>query len=201
MARYVVAITGASGVIYGFELVRLLLLMRYEVHLIVSEPARLVIEQELGFAPDEQKIRDYLPPGELFVYDNSDIAAVIASGSFITEGMIIIPCSMSTLAAVAHGMSDNLIERAADVALKERRTLVVVPRETPLSTVHLRNMLSLAEMGVALVPAMPAFYHQPRSIADLVAFVVGKVLDVMKIPNDCFNRYGNFIDADNADRL
>ena len=84
---------------------------------------------------------------------------------------------------------------------KERRTLVVVPRETPLSTVHLRNMLSLAEMGVALVPAMPAFYHQPRSIADLVAFVVGKVLDVMKIPNDCFNRYGNFIDADNADRL
>ena len=127
--------------------------------------------------------------GQLYLYNNADIASRLASGSFVTDGMVIVPCTMSTLASVANGLSDNLIERAADVMLKERRPLVIVPRETPLSSIHLRNMLSLADMGAAIVPAMPAFYHRPDNIEDIVSFMVGKILDVMKIPNEIFNRY------------
>ncbi len=192
MGRYIVAITGASGVVYGINLVRVLLAKGYEVHLVISEPARLVLKQELGWEIDahlEKSLRHYFAEGELFLYNNADIAARIASGSFITDGMVIVPCTMSTLASVAHGLSDNLIERAADVMLKEQRPLVIVPRETPLSAIHLRNMLSLADMGVAVVPAMPAFYHQPATIDELISFVVGKILDVMKIPHEEFRRY------------
>jgi flavin prenyltransferase len=107
----------------------------------------------------------------------------------VTEAMVVIPCTMSTLAAVAQGMSNNLIERAADVMLKEQRRLILVPRETPLSAIHLRNMLTLAELGVAIVPAMPAFYHRPDSVQEIILFMVGKVLDIMKIPHDIFRRY------------
>jgi len=192
LGRYIVAITGASGVIYGINLVRVLLAKGYEVHLVISEPARLVLKQELGWeigSQPEKSLRHYFAEGELFLYNNADIAARLASGSFITDGMVIVPCTMSTLASVAHGLSDNLIERAADVMLKERRPLVIVPRETPLSAIHLRNMLSLADMGVAVVPAMPAFYHQPATIDELISFVVGKILDVMKIPHEEFRRY------------
>jgi flavin prenyltransferase len=190
--RYIVAITGASGVIYGVTLVEVLLAKGYEVHLVISEPARLVMGQELGWElgeHPEQSLRDYFPQSDLYIYNNADIAARLASGSFLTEGMVIVPCTMSTLASVANGLSNNLIERTADVMLKERRPLILVPRETPLSAVHLRNMLRLAEMGVAIVPAMPAFYHQPQSINELVAFMIGKILDIMKIPNETFTRY------------
>ena len=192
MARYIVALTGASGVIYGLELISELLQRDYEVHLVVSEPAVLVLRQEMNWPEQvsaENMLRSHLPPGNLVYYHNTDIAAVIASGSFICDGMVIIPCTMSTLASVAHGMSNNLIERAADVMLKERRPLVIVPRETPLSSIHLRNMLSLSDLGVAIVPAMPAFYQKPGSVDDMVRFVVGKVLDIMKIPNNTFCRY------------
>jgi len=192
LSRYIVAITGASGVVYGLQLIAELLNREHEVHLVVSQPAALVLKQEMEwpqFDCVEDVIRSYLPPGKLLYYDNNDIAAPIASGSFITDGMVIVPCTMSTLAAVAHGMSDNLIERAADVMLKEKRSLILVPRETPLSSVHLRNMLLLADMGVTIVPAMPAFYHRPESIDDMIKFMVGKVLDVMKIPHDVFARY------------
>lgn len=192
MSRYIVAITGASGVIYGVSLVRTLLEKGAEIHLVVSDPACLVMQQELGWnldAPSQISLRHYFPEDNLFIYNNADIAAGIASGSFLTDGMIIIPCTMSTLASVATGLSRNLIERAADVMLKERRPLVIVPRETPLNSIHLRNMLSLSDMGVAVVPAMPAFYHDPKSVEEMVAFVVGKVLDVMQIPHDEFRRY------------
>lgn len=192
MSRYIIALTGASGVVYGLQLLAELLNREHEVHLVVSEPAALVLRQEMDWqqvSPLEEIIRGYLPPGKLFYYDNTDIAAPIASGSFITDGMIIVPCTMSTLAGVAHGMSNNLIERAADVMLKEKRLLVLVPRETPLSSVHLRNMLLLADIGVTIVPAMPAFYHRPESINDLISFMVGKILDVMKIPHENFRRY------------
>jgi len=192
LSKYIVALTGASGIVYGLQLITELLKREHEVHLVVSEPAALVLRQEIEWPPEsslEDTIRGYLPPGKLYYYDNADIAASIASGSFITDGMVIIPCTMSTLAAIAHGMSNNLIERAADVMLKEKRSLILVPRETPLSAVHLRNMLLLADMGVAIVPAMPAFYHRPESVNELISFMVGKVLDIMKIPHDIFSRY------------
>lgn len=192
MSRYIVALTGASGVIYGLKLIAQLMQRDHEVHLVVSEPAALVLAQEMDW-PNEKTLeiilREYLPTGKLYFYKNSDIGARIASGSFITEAMLIIPCTMSTLASVANGMSNNLIERAADVMLKENRPLILVPRETPLSSVHLRNMLRLADMGVSIVPAMPAFYHRPDSVDEMVLFMVGKVLDIMKIPHDIFRRY------------
>ncbi|MEA4926480.1 MAG: flavin prenyltransferase UbiX [Syntrophomonadaceae bacterium] len=192
MARYIIALTGASGIKYGLRLTGELLKREHEVHLVVSEPAVLVLRQEMNWPRSghwEDLIRSYLPHGNLFYYDNTDIAAPIASGSFIIDGMVIAPCTMSTVAAVAHGMSSNLIGRAADVILKEQKQLILVPRETPLSVVHLRNMLLLAEMGVVIVPAMPAFYHQPESIDDMIDFMVGKVLDIMGIPHDLFARY------------
>ena len=192
LSRYIVALTGASGIVYGLQLITELLKREHEVHLVVSEPAALVLKQEMGWqqwSSLEDVIRDHLPPGKLLYYNNADIAAPIASGSFISDGMVIIPCTMSTLAAVAHGISKSLIERTADVMLKEKRPLILVPRETPLSAVHLRNMLLLADMGVTIVPAMPAFYHRPESINDLISFMVGKVLDIMKISHDIFRRY------------
>ncbi|SHG89856.1 4-hydroxy-3-polyprenylbenzoate decarboxylase [Thermosyntropha lipolytica DSM 11003] len=191
MKRYVVAFTGASGVIYGVRLVEELLERDYEVHLIVSDPAKIVLTQEMGWdftEPEEEVFKKHFK-GNLRVYDNADIAAPVASGSFLIDGMIVIPCTMSTISSIAHGTSKNLLERAADVILKERRQLIIVPRETPLSTVHLRNMLILSEMGVHVIPAMPAFYHFPKTIDDMVNFVVGKVLDAMRIPNELYNRY------------
>jgi 4-hydroxy-3-polyprenylbenzoate decarboxylase len=196
LSRFIVALTGASGVIYGLRLIAELLLRDHEVHLVVSEPAALVLAQEMGWSKAEAletTLRDYLPAGKLYFYQNSDIGARIASGSFITEAMLIIPCTMSTLASVANGMSNNLIERAADVMLKEKRPLILVPRETPLSAVHLRNMLKLADMGVSIVPAMPAFYHRPDSVEEMVLFMVGKVLDLMKITHDIFRRYEGIV--------
>ncbi len=192
MQKYIVAITGASGVIYGIRLVQILLQMDYEVHLIISEAAYLVLEQEADWQRNGSAdvAKEYFSSDHLVVHHNQNIAAPVASGSFLTDGMVIIPCSMSTLSSVAMGMSNNLIERAADVMLKEKRPLTIVPRETPLSSIHLRNMLTLSEMGVAIVPAMPAFYHQPESIDDLISFVLGKVLDTMKVPHRLFERYG-----------
>lgn len=192
MPKYIVAFTGASGVIYGVRLVGELLNRGFEVHLITSTAARIVMEQELLWvfeASLEDTLRKYLPEGKLFFYANDAIASSIASGSFLTDGMIIMPCTMATVSAVANGSSRNLLERAADVVLKEKRPFIMVPRETPLSSIHLKNMLMLSEMGVHIIPAMPAFYHQPQNIDDMVAFVVGKVLDAMHISHDIFKRY------------
>lgn len=192
MARYIIALTGASGIEYGLGLISELLQREHEVHLVISEPAALVMRQEMDWPTDvplQDVLQAHLPAGNLYYYHNSDIGARIASGSFVTEAMVIIPCTMSTLAAVANGLSNNLVERAADVMLKEQRPLILVPRETPLSAVHLRNMLALAELGVAIVPAMPAFYHRPQSVQEIISFMVGKVLDVMKIPHNIFRRY------------
>jgi len=181
--RLVVAVTGASGVIYGKRLLGILKEKKIETHLIVSKAAEKVIEHELGLSKkDFAKLANH-------VYDADELTAPLMSGSFKTDGMIIIPCSMKTLAGIAHGFADNLILRAADVALKEKRRLIVVPRETPLNTVHLRNMLAVAELGVYVVPAMPAFYHNPEKIDDLVNFVVGRVLDCFGVEHRLFKRY------------
>jgi len=190
--RVILAITGASGVIYGVRMARELVGRDFEVHLIASEAAHIVLEQELGWDFSngvETVFHREIPGNNLFYYNNSDIAAPIASGSFICRAMLVMPCTMATLSAIAHGSANSLITRAADVMLKEKRTLVIVPRETPLNIIHLRNMLSLAEIGVHIVPAMPAFYNKPANIDDIVDFMVGKVLDVLHVSNNLYQRY------------
>jgi len=192
LKRLVLAITGASGAVYGVSMARELLLRDFEVHLVASEAACIVLGQEMGwdFAPGvEEVFHRHIPGDKLHFYSNDDIAAPVASGSFINSGMLVMPCSMSTLSAIAHGSAHNLITRAADVMLKERRQLILVPRETPLNSIHLRNMLLLAEAGAQIVPAMPAFYHKPETIDDMVNFMVGKVLDLLNVQNNLFRRY------------
>lgn len=181
--RLIVAITGASGVIYGKRLLEVLKEKKVETHLIVSKAAEKVIEHELEMAKkDLEKLASH-------VYSVDDLSAPFMSGSFQTDGMIIIPCTMKTLAGIAFGYSNNLILRAADVTLKERRKLIVVPRETPLSVIHLRNMLEVAKLGVFVVPAMPAYYYKPKRIDDLVDFVVGRVLDCLGLEHKLFKRW------------
>jgi 4-hydroxy-3-polyprenylbenzoate decarboxylase len=172
--RFVVAITGATGAVYGVRLLQhLAALGGVETHLLISDAAVLTLKQELGMARrDVEALADV-------VHKNGNIGAAIASGSFQADGMVIAPCSMKTLAAVAHGLSDNLIARAADVTLKERRRLVLMVRETPFNLAHLRNMTAVTEMGAIVFPPLPSFYHQPTSIAQMVDHTVARVLDLL----------------------
>jgi 4-hydroxy-3-polyprenylbenzoate decarboxylase len=178
-----VAITGASGVIYGKRLLQILSEKGVETHLIISKAAEKVIEHELEVTKkDIKRLASH-------AYEIDDWNAPIISGSFKTSGMIVIPCSMKTLAGIVHGYSDNLILRSADVILKEKRKLIVVPRETPLNAIHLGNMIELIRQGVMVVPAMPAYYYKPDKIDDLVDFVVGKVLDLLEIEHSLYRRW------------
>lgn len=176
LRRLIVAITGATGAIYG---IRLLETMRriggVQTHLVVSSAGWLNVQHELGLTKD-----DVHPLADV-VHNVRDVGASIASGSFSTDGMIIAPCSMKTLASVAHGMSDNLIARAADVILKERRRLVLLVRETPLNLAHLRNMTAVTEMGGIIFPPLPAFYNRPASIDEMVDDTVARVLDMFSL--------------------
>ncbi|MFC7515770.1 UbiX family flavin prenyltransferase [Herbaspirillum sp. GCM10030257] len=176
--RLIVAITGATGAVYG---VRLLQVLRetpgMQVHLLVSEAGVLNLHQELDMGRKEVEALAHV------VHNVRDIGASIASGSFPSDGMIIAPCSMKTLASVAHGLSDNLITRAADVVLKERRRLVLMVRETPFNLAHLRNMIAVTEMGGIIFPPLPGFYHRPHSIAEMVDHTVGRVLDLFNVPH------------------
>ncbi len=186
--RLIVAVTGASGVIYGKRLLEVLREKGVEIHLVISGAARRVIGHELGGEEGFNSLAHH-------IYDPMDLDAPITSGSFPVKGMVIVPASMRTIAAISHGYGDNLITRAADVQLKERRPLVLVPRETPLSTIHLENMARLSRMGVCILPAMPAFYHKPESIEELVDFVVGKILDQLGIWHSLYARWGEFINS------
>ncbi len=193
-----VAITGASGTVYGIRLVECLLKAGRQVDLLLSRPGMLVAEVEAGvdWKGDEKevnaKVRKHFGAGrELTYHDNGNLFSPLASGSSGRGTMVIVPCSMGTLGRIAGGMSSNLIERAADVTLKEGGNLIVVPRETPLNVIHLENMLKLARTGAVMVPAMPGFYHRPKRMEDLVDFVVGKVLDRIGIEHDLFERWGN----------
>ncbi len=169
--RLIVAVTGATGSIYAVRLLEALKTERVSVHLIASKWAERTLHQEMGLTVgDLQPLYDCR-------YEEDDLAAPVASGSFLHDGMAVVPCSMKTLAAIAQGFSENLIVRAADVALKERRKLILVPRETPLHAVHLHNMLTLDRLGALIMPPMPAFYNHPRSIDDLVNHLVGRILD------------------------
>lgn len=194
----VLGITGASGAIYGFSLLKFFLDSGYKVDLVLSDNALKVAKQELDLELEglslenvKQKILTKLniKPSALNIWSPDNVAASISSGSYKTQGMIIAPCSMGTIANIAAGTSNNLIARAADVTLKERRKLVLLARETPLNTIHLRNMLTLSEMGAIVVPAAPGFYHKPQSIQDQINFVLGKALDVLGIENEMFLRW------------
>ncbi|MFD1989776.1 UbiX family flavin prenyltransferase [Paenibacillus nicotianae] len=193
--RYIVGITGASGSVYGIRLTEVLLSLGYTVHLVISNAGWRVLKEEMDWEASgrEEMLEQYFSEwSERLVYHSfSDIGATIASGSFRVKAMIIVPCSMGTLANIAGGMSANLMTRAADVVLKEERKLVIVPRETPLQAIHLENMLKLARMGVSIVPAMPAFYYRPKTLDDTVDFMVGKVLDILDIEHQLFERWGN----------
>jgi 4-hydroxy-3-polyprenylbenzoate decarboxylase len=171
--RLVVAITGATGAIYGVRLLQQLAATPgVESHLVVSDAASLTLHQEVGMQRRDVEALAHV------VHRNRDIGAAIASGSFQTEGMIVAPCSMKTLASVAHGLSDNLIARAADVTLKERRRLVLMVRETPFNLAHLRNMTAVTEMGGIVFPPLPSFYHRPASIDEMVDHTIARVLDL-----------------------
>ena len=192
---WIVGITGASGVIYGVKLVQFLLTSGYKVHLVVTEAGWRVLQDELDWETTKRKemLSKHFgnETGQLTYHPIQDIGASIASGSFQTEGMVISPCSMGTLSSIAHGTSGNLLERAADVVLKEGRRFLVVPRESPLSSIHLENMLKLSRMGTVIIPAMPAFYHKPVSLEELTDFMVGRVLDSMHIDHDLYRRWGD----------
>lgn len=181
--RVIIGITGASGAVYGLELLRQLKSHGHETHAVISDYGQKVLAHECAAgAADIESLAHR-------VYDNDDLTAAIASGSFRGDAMVIAPCTMRTLAAVASGLADNLICRAADVMLKERKNLVLVVRETPLNAVHLENMLKLSRMGAGIMPACPGFYHRPSSISDLVALMVGRIMDSLDAQNSLFPRW------------
>jgi 4-hydroxy-3-polyprenylbenzoate decarboxylase len=193
----VLAMTGASGAPYGVRLLEVLLQAGRAVHLTLSPAAVQVLERETGrrVRLEQFDLPDLLgttPPeaSRVQYHDYRDFRAAIASGSFLTGGMVVCPCSMGTAAAIAHGLSQNLIHRAADVHLKERRRLILVPRETPLGLVQLRNLAACAEAGAVILPAMPAFYTRPRSLQDLLDFIVGRVCDQLGVEHRLFPRWG-----------
>ncbi len=221
MPDIVLALSGASGALYGVRLLQVLLAAKRNVQLTLSPAAAQVLHHELGLkvdlaafelaqllppgqpAADDSKLNLLRAPGGSSIFHDSDVkpgrvsyhhykdySAGIASGSFPTDGMVICPCSMGTLGAIAHGLSTNLIHRAADVHLKERRKLIVVPRETPLGSVQLENMKRLVDAGAVVLPAMPGFYHNPLTIHDLVDFVVGRICDQLGVAVDLTRRWG-----------
>lgn len=190
----IVAITGASGALYATRTLAALLERGCHIELIVSEYGRRLLRDELGDTATVDKLADYLAStfgdavrnGTYTLHSNKDLGAKIASGSQNSEAMVIVPCSMKTLAGVAHGLSRNLVERAADVMLKERRQLILVARETPMSLPQLRNMVLCAEAGAMMMPAMPAFYQMPQTLADLADFMAGKILSALGFEHDLY---------------
>ncbi|MBI6871127.1 UbiX family flavin prenyltransferase [Clostridium aciditolerans] len=186
--RLVIGMSGASGAILGIDMLKILSdNPEWETHLVISHGAELTISQETGYTIDE--VRNLADK----VHDIKNIGASIASGSFKTEGMVIVPCSMKTVAGIACGYSDNLLLRAADVTIKEKKTLVVVPRESPLSSIHLKNMLSLSETGAIIIPPMVTYYNKPLSLEDMNRHIIGKILDKFDIEVSGFKRWGETV--------
>ena len=197
MRTIVIAITGASGAIYATRTLAAVLALGWHVELVVSDYGRRLLRDELGDGAATDKLIDYLASkygddvraGSHTLHSNKDLGAKIASGSQDAEAMVIVPCSMKTLAGVAHGLSRNLIERAADVMLKEQRPLIIVPRETPMSLPQLRNMVLCAEAGAMLMPAMPAFYQMPVTLDDLADFMTGKILGALGVRHELYRAW------------
>jgi len=181
--KIVIGFSGASGIIYGIRLLEVLHSINIQTFLIVSEWAKKSIEIETD------KTLEYVKSLSSINYDNSKLDASVSSGSFLHDGMVIVPCSMKSLSSIANGYDDTLISRAASVTLKESRKLILVPRETPLSRIHLENMIKLQDAGAIILPAMPGFYHKPSTINEIVDHLVGKILDQLKIKHDLFRRW------------
>jgi 4-hydroxy-3-polyprenylbenzoate decarboxylase len=194
---FALAITGASGAVYAMRTMAALLERECHLEVVISEFGRRLLHDELGDNAAVPRLREYLvetygqsaAKGTFTVLSNKDLGATLASGSHDCEGMVIVPCSMKTLAGVAHGLSRNLVERAADVMLKEKRRLVIVPRETPMSLPQLRNMVLCAEAGAMVLPAMPAFYQMPKTLADLSDFMAGKILSAIGVSHDLYPKW------------
>ena len=183
MKRLVVGITGASGSVYALRLIDVLREQGIEVHTVITDSGQRVLDYECGVTMEELSRRvDVL-------YPNTDVGAAIASGSFRMDAMVVLPCSMKTAGAIAHGVTDDLLTRAADVTLKEGRRLLLVPRETPMHEIHLENLLRLARAGAVIMPAAPGFYHRPETLDDLVNMMVGKILDRLGIEAELFSRW------------
>ena len=185
MTRHIViGISGASGVIYGIEILRLLADKDVETHLIISEAGKRNIEIETSY-----KVSEVLGMAN-YTYDNKNVGASLASGSFLTDGMVVAPCTIKTLSGIANSYTDNLLVRAADVTLKEKRKLILVVRETPLHKGHLRLMTMAADMGAHILPPVPSFYHKPETIEDIIHQTIGKIFDYLGIEHDLFKRWG-----------
>ena len=183
MKKIVVGITGASGSVYAVRLIDVLRKQGIEVHAVITDSGQRVLDYECGVTMEELSRRvDVL-------YPNADVGAAIASGSFRMDAMVVLPCSMKTAGAIAHGVTDDLLTRAADVTLKEGRRLLLVPRETPMHEIHLENLLRLARAGAVIMPAAPGFYHRPETLDDLVNMMVGKILDRLGIEAELFTRW------------
>ncbi len=182
--RIVIGITGASGVVYGVRMLERLRELEVETHLVISESGKKNIEIETGFTPSQ------VAALATHCYDNRDVGATLASGSFLTDGMAVVPCSIKTLSGIAHSYNENLLVRAADVTLKEKRRLVLVVRETPLHLGHLRMMQAATECGALILPPIPAFYHQPKTLDDVIHQTIGKVMDALGIEHNLFTRWG-----------
>ena len=182
--RIVIGISGASGVIYGIKMLSLLQGKDFQTHLIISESGRQNIEIETSYkADDVAAMADY-------TYDNRDVGAALASGSYLTQGMVVVPCTIKTLSGIANSYTNNLLVRAADVTLKEKRKLVLVVRETPLHVGHLSLMMKAANMGAHILPPIPSFYHQPKTIDDIIHQTIGKIFDYLGIEHNLFTRWG-----------
>lgn len=182
--KVIVGISGGSGALYALSLLRMLKEAGIEVHLVASRQGKQVVEYECGVDLDGLKSM------AAYYHDDQDLAAPISSGSFRVDGMVVVPCSMNTLAGIASGLSGSLLTRAADVSIKEKRKLILVPREMPFSTTHLENMLKVSRLGAVIMPPCPGFYNHPREIGDVVASVVGKILDQLNIEHHLFRRWG-----------
>ncbi|OGW28165.1 MAG: aromatic acid decarboxylase [Nitrospirae bacterium GWC2_42_7] len=196
MKKYILAITGASSAVIGVRVLKELVKIS-EVHLLISSQAFSIIKDETGADWSgenedaiQKELRRYFKTKNIYYYSENNLYAPVASGSFITNGMFVVPCSMKTLSGIANGYANSLIERAADVIIKESRPLVISPREMPFSAIHLENMLKLARLGVKIVPPVLGFYHKPKDISDLVDFIAGKILDAMGIEHNIFKRWG-----------
>lgn len=184
LRRIVVGISGASGVIYGVKLLKVLKDKDIETHLIISEAGMRNIEIETSYTPTE------VAAMATYAYNNNDVGAALASGSFLTDGMVVVPCTIKTLSGIANSYCENLLVRAADVTLKEKRKLVLLVRETPLHKGHLRLMTMAADMGAHILPPVPSFYHRPKTLDDLIDQTIGKVLDFLDIEHSLFARWG-----------
>jgi 4-hydroxy-3-polyprenylbenzoate decarboxylase len=188
LSDYVIGITGASGSIYGVRLIQELASRKHHIDIVITPAGKQVMKEELGVKDFEKidRLGLFKIKGNIKIWENDDFEAPFMSGSNAPEAVVIIPCSVGKLSAIANGISSNLLERMADVAIKERKQLILVVRETPLSLIHLENMVKVARAGAQILPAMPAFYHQPKKIDDIVNFIVGKVLNLLKIDHQLF---------------